>query len=121
VFVANGTLSCASEDLNRDGVLDLNEDDGVGDDGDGALDPGAPATITGSITTDANGNGAFDVIYPKDYADWTQVKVTATAQVSGTESVKAIRFILPMSQGDATSPPGSTSPFGTANSCTNPG
>jgi protocatechuate 3,4-dioxygenase beta subunit len=120
VFVANGTLSCASEDLNNDGVLDPNERDGIGDNGDDKLDPGAPATITGSILTDANGNGAFDVVYPKDYADWTQVKVTATALVSGTESVKAIRFLLPMSQSDATSPPGSTSPFGTANACTNP-
>ncbi len=120
VFVANGTLSCASEDLNSDGVLDPNEDDGVGDNGNGRLDPGTPATITGYIVTDVNGNGAFDVVYPKDYASWTQVKVTATAQVSGTESVKAIRFLLPMSQSDSSSPPGSTSPFGTANACTNP-
>jgi hypothetical protein len=116
VFVNNGALSCANEDTNRNGILDAGEDFN----GNGTLEPGTPATVTATVTTDASGNGAFDVVYPKDYANWLQVKITGTIQVAGTESTKAIRFLLPMSDADASNPPGTTSPYGTANACTNP-
>jgi hypothetical protein len=115
-FITNGFLSCMNEDGNRNGILDAGEDFN----GDGLLQPGIPATVTPLVTTDEFGNAAFDVVYPKDYANWIQVKLIATAEVSGTESTSAIRFIPPMSQEDEQSPPGSTSPFGTATSCNNP-
>ena len=115
-FITNGFLSCMNEDSNRNGILDAGEDFN----GDGSLQPGIPATVTPLVTTDEFGNASFDVVYPKDSANWLQVKLIATAEVSGTESTSAIRFIPPMSQEDEQSPPGSTSPFGTATSCNNP-
>lgn len=116
VFVNNGTLSCANEDTNRNGILDAGEDFN----GNGTLEPGTPATVTASVTTDPSGNGTFDVVYPKDYANWLQVKITGTIQVAGTESTKAIRFLLPMSEADTSNPPGMTSPYGTASACNIP-
>lgn len=110
VFVLNGFLSCGNEDLNRNGLLDTSD---VDVNGNGTLEPGTPATITPSVTTDSDGNASFDVVYPKDYADWVNVKITASVQVSGTESAKSTRFLLPMSSGDAASPPGVVSPYGT--------
>lgn len=117
VFVATGFLSCGNEDLNRNGILDTSD---VDVNGNGTLEPGTPATITPSVTTDSSGNAVFDVVYPKDYADWVNVKITASVQVSGTESAKSTRFLLPISSGDAASPPGVVSPYGTGSSCSNP-
>ncbi len=117
VFVLNGFLSCLNEDINRNGILDA---DDLDVNLNGTLEPGTPATITPSVTTDSSGNAVFDVVYPKDYADWVNVKITASVQVSGTESAKSTRFLLPMSSGDAASPPGVVSPYGTGSSCSNP-
>lgn len=116
VFVSNGSLSCANEDTNRNGILDPGEDFN----GSGYLEPGTPATVNATVTTDPYGNATFAVVYPKDHANWLQVKITGTIQVAGTESTKAIRFLLPMSEADASSPPGMTSPYGFANACNNP-
>lgn len=116
VYVATGFLSCMNEDTNRNGILDPGEDFN----GSGFLEPGTPATVIITGPTDAYGNASFDVVYPKDYANWLQVKITGTIQVAGTESTKAIRFILPMSQADASSPPGTTSRYGVANACNLP-
>jgi len=113
VYVATGFLSCMNEDTNRNGILDSGEDFN----GNGTLEPGTPATVNATVITGPAGNVGFEVVYPKDYANWLQVKITGTIQVAGTESTKAIRFILPMSQADASSPPGTTSPYGTANAC----
>jgi hypothetical protein len=118
VFVATGFLSCGNEDLNRNGIVDAPPDVDVN--GNGTLEPGTPATITPSVTTDSSGNAVFDVDYPKDYADWVQVKITAAVQVSGTESSNSTRFLLPMSTADASSPPGTVSPYGTGSACSDP-
>ena len=115
-FVSNGFLSCDNEDSNRNGILDAGEDFN----GNGTLQPGIPVTVTSQVTTDENGSATFNVTYSKDFANWVQVKLIATAEVSGSESTSAIRFIPPMSQEDEQSPPGTTSPFGTAASCNDP-
>ncbi len=117
LYANNNTLSCANEDINLNGILDSGEDIN----GNDTLEPGWASNINGSVVTDSYGIAEFAVTYPKDYADWLQVKIVATAQVNGTESSTYLRFILPMSQSDASSPPGIFSPFGTANTCTNPG
>jgi hypothetical protein len=89
------------------------------------LDPGdIAATIPGAVITDSTGSANFSVIYPEDHALWVQSKLTATATVQGTESSTSATFWLPMLAkyiNDVTaSPPGAISPYGSANSCTNP-
>ena len=120
-----GSLSpitvCANEDVNKNGILDPGEDTN----GNGRLDPGDVATASpGSVTTDSSGTAEFNVIYPEDHALWVRVTLTATATVNGTQSSSNSIFILPMLATYLTtttsSPPGFTSPYGTATSCTNP-
>lgn len=119
VYVNNGFLSCLNEDLDLDGVLDAGEDYN----GNGQLDPGKPATITTTVTTDSNGNATFYVDYPKDYASWLQVRIIASIVVSGTESSNSLRTVLPAVREEVKNdklPPGMYSPFGTAISCADP-
>jgi hypothetical protein len=90
----------------------------------GKLDPGATAVASpGSVTTGPDGSAAFNVIYPEDIATWVNVQLIATASVSGTETTASVTFTLPIAakylQGPA-DPPGQPSPYGSANSCTNP-
>lgn len=64
-------------------------------------------------------------LWPKLYANWLRVKLTAKAQVSGTESKAETLFGLSASAtdmaNDKVSPPGgTTSVFGSANVCSDP-
>jgi hypothetical protein len=59
----------------------------VEDNGDGKLWPGNPVTLsTSTLTTGADGIAYFNVLYGQSYANWLRVRLTAKAQVSGTES-----------------------------------
>ncbi len=111
---------CANEDVNANGIKDTGEDFN----NNGILDPGNPATVTpSSITTDSQGFGFIDVVYPQEMAQWVQVRLSARAQVSGSEFIESRTFFLPILASDLAldvTPPGVVSPFGKENSCANP-
>ena len=137
---------CANEDVNYNGVLDTVIDPSlvpqytdysqapIGEDfdHDGVLEPGNVISVTtgtttgassGTLTTGSNGRATISLVYPRSYANWVQVKLVASAVVSGTESSKQQIFWAEGLAADFTtqtiSPPGQVSPFGT-NSCTTP-
>lgn len=113
------TTFCNSEDTNENGILDAGEDVN----GDGILTPGNIATTPTEVTTGADGTAEFSVLYPREYANWVKVRLTASDSVSGTEASHSVRFWLPV-EGSALSdptvaPPGTPSPFGsTSGLCT---
>lgn len=114
---------CPTEDLPpRNGILDPGEDVN----GNGKLDPGAVASVSpGTLTTDANGSYAFNLIYPKDHAEYVTITLTAVAAVQGTESSTSATFLLPALASDvniaATAlPVGPISPYGIATACSDP-
>lgn len=106
---------CANEDRNMNGILDLipsTEDNN----GDGQLTPGNVASVPSSVTTGADGTFQFLITYPKQFAQWVQVRLSASTTVDGTESIDVQDFWLPVAAaalGDENvAPPGATSPFG---------
>jgi len=130
------TVTCPNEDANSDGilqtedvnhncVLDAGEDtdgdsvlDGEDTDCDGGLDPGNVASVpSGSLPLDEDGRADFDVLYPQDRGNWVQVRLTATATVTGTEASESATFDLKITQADASNPPGSPSPYGVISRC----
>ena len=111
------TATCLNEDslipaTSFNGVLDLGEDLN----GNGTLEPGNVASVSGTVLTDATGFALIDVIYSKDFASWTEVKLRATALVAGSEGSDEVTFTLPVLAADIQSPgeshPGDKSPFG---------
>ncbi|MEZ5658511.1 MAG: hypothetical protein R3E83_08245 [Burkholderiaceae bacterium] len=125
-------ITCPNEDLNGNLALDANENDGVGDDGDGQLEPGAQATTfvtsTGGLTS-ADGFATFSVKYPQTAAVWTAVRlrVTITTASGATEGDAESTFWLPILAADVTdtsnSPPGANAPigpYGEIGDCENP-
>jgi len=143
LWIAQYTAQCSNEDANQNGALDAWENNKQGnalsyldypageevdveDNGDGKLWPGNPVTLSnGTLKTDTNGRIEFKVLYGQSYANWLRVRLTARAQVSGTESKTDTVFNLSASSADMTndkvSPPGGTiSTFGSANVCSDP-
>ncbi|HHH35686.1 MAG TPA: invasin [Gammaproteobacteria bacterium] len=118
-WTQNMVDTCLSEDTNENGILDSGEDNN----GNGILDPGNVATVPGSVTTDANGVYEFGILYPRSYARWVYVRLTATTGVAGTESQFTERFWLWIAATDVNDknvpPPGASSPFGVAVGCNN--
>ena len=114
---------CINEDNNRNGILDSLEDINS----DGVLQPGIPAVITSSVTTDAFGFAPFTLSYGKNYALWVQTAITAKSLVGGTESRLTQNYDLEMTAEDAKnkgSPANIYSPYGGTdptifNACTN--
>jgi hypothetical protein len=113
--------ACESEDTNGNLRLDPGEDR----DGDGALEPANVAVVRVVSTdgrTDASGFANIQVEYPREYANWTQVRlrVTITA-IAGTEVSSERTFSLPVLAADIGSetilPPGAASPFGVVGDC----
>lgn len=108
---------CANEDVNKNGILDAGEDTN----NDGMLEPGIPATISSSGTTDANGTATISLLYPRDRAGWIEAQITIRGSVAGTESTYIVSpYFLPALSSDFsdanTAPPGLVSPYGT-NAC----
>jgi hypothetical protein len=124
LWVQGVTATCANEDVNRNGILDstpLNEDVN----GNGKLDPGLPVVVTpASVTTDSGGFATFYLQYGKNFATWLNTTITARATAGGTESVQTQAWPTEALAADITTvtamPPFVTSPFGVANSCSNP-
>lgn len=106
--------SCRNEDLNMNGILDAGEDEN----GDLQLTPGNVASVPQAVTTGADGTFEFTITYPRQFANWVHVRLTAGTAVAGTESIDKQDFWLPIASNDlggneSTPPPGAVSPFGT--------
>ena len=104
---------CVSEDiLNQNGILDAGEDINS----NGVLDPGNVAAVPSTVTTGADGTYEFDILYPREYANWVYVELTASAGSAGTEGTHTVTFWLPIAAEDVNDPtappPGLVSPFG---------
>lgn len=109
---------CLNEDLNRNGIVDPNEDGN----GNGRLDPGLPVVVApASVTTASNGFATFFLQFGENFVPWIQTTITARATVGGTESTQSAIYPLEGLASDFTSetvpPQGQTSPLGTAPSC----
>ncbi|TXH69057.1 MAG: hypothetical protein E6Q83_12140 [Thiothrix sp.] len=113
--IANLPVKCPNEDVDKDGWLDLPNED---TNNNGTLEPTHAATVTSSGVTDANGKTTVTVTYPQSEALWSEVRLTATIQDSGTEFIESTDFVLPMLAADASncevSPPNAISPYGVA-------
>lgn len=72
--------------VNADGTDEANPDD-LGEDinDNNTLEPGTPATVPLTVTLDENGASEFFVTYPQGHGNWLQLRLRATATVSGTE------------------------------------
>lgn len=121
---------CPSEDLNKNGILDPGEQD---KDEDGYVTPPAvitagpspdePPTVSNStVTTDVNGFGYFSIYYPREFANWVEVKLVAQTTQAGRESTFSVTTTPPAFADDVNdikiSPPAPNgSPFGVANHC----
>jgi adhesin/invasin len=115
-------ISCPSEDVNRNGLLDQGEDINS----NAQLDPGGRVTFTGgtenptgntvTVRTGTDGFADFTILYFKEYANWLMVELTARTQVAGSEGIDTASFMLTPAAEDlddqAEPPPGRTSPFG---------
>lgn len=131
-WVQSVSATCDSEDPNGNGIVDAGE---VGDvNGNGVLDPQNGTTIRAANSTSVgstfnvkvgdDGRAAIWLEYPKSEATWVRVDVSATASVSGTNSVAHSQFYTPppadvIKNKDVT-PAFVVSPFGTSTSCTDP-
>ena len=106
--------ACRNEDANANGVLDAGEDDNR----DGVLWPGNVIAVTPATVQTVNGRATVSLTYAESYAPWVQLRLTASATVSGTESRNDAEFIVSGSGpdfGSASVPPaGVVSPFGSA-------
>lgn len=114
---------CLNEDANRNGILDPGENDKVGDNANGKLEPGLPVAITPFVTTAANGFATFTLRYGENFANWVTTTITARTLVGGTESVKTQQYFLAASLPDmqgAAAPASQRSPFGVVQDCTDP-
>jgi hypothetical protein len=93
---------CASEDANRNNLLDGGEDLN----GNGRLDPGSPASVritSADGKTGADGRATLAVIYPKSFGEWVEVTMRVTIGTPGTESTISRTFVVPVLAADVTS------------------
>lgn len=148
-FFPEEPFVCSSEDIGIDvgGVL-VGADNGIIDangvltediNGSGALEPGNVVSVPGTVVTDKTGTAVFDLTYPQGFGLWTEIRLSATARVAGTESSATETFFLTVLADDvndpAIAPPGSRTgdipvgdgttfnsligPFGVVPDCTN--
>lgn len=94
-------LSCPSEDVNGNDLLDVGEDRN----GNGRLDPGSPASVrvtSAEGKTGADGRATIAVIYPRSFGEWVEVTMRVTIGTPGTESRVTRTFVLPVLATDVT-------------------
>lgn len=127
-----GPVSCPSEDINNNGILDPNEDSN----GNGQLDPVnvtavikddgqiADSSQDFNFVTDDTGRVDFSIRYPKQYANWYKANITVNTKVDGSESQQSRIIGLPTLIDDVVIAipirPNWESPFGTDLNCSNP-
>lgn len=102
-WVSLRSVTCPSEDIDRDGVLDVQVDgEGFNEDtnGNGVLDPGNIVRTLGDFVTDENGATMISLIYAQSYAAWVDIEFAVEAKMAGTEHTRTLRFTLPILQDD---------------------
>lgn len=125
------SVNCTSEDANGNRILDSGEDFN----NNGSLDPQDPAALAaieddgyatisgGSLTTDKNGSGFFEMLYPASNSLWSYVEITARAEALGAEADDSFRTILPLPSSEVTEedeiPANHISPYGSDLDCSN--
>lgn len=126
---------CANEDKNFNGILDVGEDGN----NNGQLEPGYKASLLSknlvstpntsnngvyNLITDANGRADFQIRYPKEYANWFTMDMTAATLVDGSESSQSRGVHFPILTDDQDLSlgirPNLISPFGTELNCASP-
>jgi len=131
-------IFCTSEDLNGNRILDADGSTTEDINGNGSLDPQDPASLAavegndyatlsgGSLSTDSNGSGFFEMIYPASNSWWSFVEITARAEALGAEAEDSFRteLILPSTemQDEDNVPANWVSPYGIGvgiDGCTN--
>ena len=118
-YGATPWTGCRTEDPTGTGNVNLADDYN----NNGQIDPPNVAQVPATVTINDEGIAAFTIRWPQSYAMWVMVRLTATASVGGTESVRHMDFVLPMAADDAeagATPPNLFSPFGTSTDCTDP-
>jgi hypothetical protein len=109
------TAVCPNEDVDFNDIYTVAKDVN----NNGVLDPGRPASITPSVTLDADGAGQFHVTYPKDQGLFVEVEITGVVTVSGTETTARRTLVLAIAEGDEDNLPG-VSPYGIVGDCADP-
>lgn len=124
--------TCLNEDINRNGVLEASENDGlvtsgVPDNANGTLEPrksDVAITMVDGNQTNASGIAILQIEYPKNVATWVNFLITVAASgVSGTEGRTTWVGQLPAAAAEFESdvPPSFVvSPYGIAGSCFDP-
>ena len=124
--------TCLNEDINRNGVLEAGENDGlvtsgVPDNANGMLEPrksDVAITMVGGNRTNASGIAILQIEYPKNVATWVDFLITIAASgVSGTEGRATWTGQLPAAASEFTAaiaPSFAVSPYGFAASCSDP-
>src|SRR3977135_3751652 len=110
------SAACANEDANFNAILDPGEDLN----GNGLLEPPGVSDVNPTGVTDANGFAQATILYPKNYARWTQVTLEAsTGGAGGTPATATFELEgLATDYSDLTvAPRGAPSPFGQSGSC----
>lgn len=118
-YGATPWTGCRTEDPTGTGNLNLADDYN----NNGQIDPPNVAQVPATVEIGEEGIAAFTIRWPQSYAMWVMVRLTATASVGGTESVRHMDFVLPMAANDLSAsdtPPNVFSPFGAATDCTDP-
>lgn len=122
-WAAIRSVTCVAEDdANKNGIADPGEDTN----NNGILDPSNNATFApGNLRTAADGSANFSLLYPQSNCSWTDVELTATVKVSGSENKEKVTFTLPCSASDLNdidvAPPGGVkSKYGIAAVCADP-
>jgi hypothetical protein len=111
----NIRIWCKNEDLNRNGVLDANEDV----DSDGALDPRVSDVIVlpiGSNVTDSSGNVTFIAQWGQNVGRWLAYTLKVTTNVGGSEGTNSSSFVTTFLQADEPNGSFRTPPYG-SNAC----
>jgi hypothetical protein len=118
-----GNVWCNNEDVNRNGSLDVGDDDiNVNGNGNGELEPRKADVIlsfVGNNATAANGRMTIQVEYPQNVATWLAYTVKVTTNVAGSEGTDQKSYVTSYIVGDEKNGSFLTPPYG-ASSCDNP-
>lgn len=121
---------CPNEDLNRNGSLDLDEDqpnivaprDAPTGNGNGTLESRKADVIlsyVGGNVTNASGRMIIQVEYPQNVATWLSYTVKVTTNVAGSEGTDSKSYITAYVAGDEVNGSFLTAPYG-GGSCVSP-
>lgn len=124
-WVQNITATCANEDVNFNGILDLIANvPGTGEDvinSSGKLEPGTVVSVNATGVTDAAGIAIATITYAKSFSLWSEVTLSARTAVTTNDPPTESTFFLAGVASDytplTTAPP--PIPFGSSATCAN--